>query len=518
MTSESKSMRIMTYVLALTVFIGIGLQVARRETRHSPAYFEAQKLQQMVDWKAAIPFYNKALQENPYDAICLAERGFAYAQVGKYWLAYGDFREATKIDINCWDAYSRRAAVSNWLGLTTLARKDAERALEIMPEPPEDRNILLAHGILLQMVKKDEQASKELNRALSKTKGDYSKDAFITKVNALFKLKKYSEAMSELNGLMLLGSAKNMYFLMRGNIYLWQGKYDLACKDFEYYSFKEPYDPRGNFGVGICYDKLNKSRWGSKCFEEAYKKAPNYLYAYLESERIFTTARLYHRALPCISKVIELEPNQAWYFARRAFVYCNLKEWKKAKKDAETAIRLDPTFEFSYTYLSWANQNLGDQTSAIAELNKAVEIAPKSAAMYYARALYYREKKIYPRAIEDFDRAIAINAKDPSFFCARGSALLSSGKYKEAISSCSESIRIDPDRSHPYFSRGSAYARIGEYQLALKDLSYCVTEFPDYGEAWYERSKVYKALGNEGQAKSDMVKAEKFGYGHPEAM
>lgn len=511
-------MRFLTFVLALVVIVGICMRVAWRETKHSPAYFEAQKLVREVQWKEAIPLYDKALKENPNDAVCLARRGFAYAQIGNYWQAFSDFDESLKADRNCWDAYSRRARVCAWLGLDSLARSDAKRGLALMPIPPEDSYILLEHATLLSILGKTLQSNDELNHALELTKGRSGKDIQLERIFILYKLNRNIEAFHELNSLMQAGKIVDIYALMRADIELAQNKYDQASKDYEYYTYKAPEDPRGYFGLGLCQDKLNNHRWATNCLEKAFEKAPNFLYAYLECERIYTTAQVYDSAVKCITKVIELEPNEAWYFARRAFDYCNLKEWKKAKADATRAIELNPRFEYSYTYLSWANQNLGDQTSAVADLNKAVDLAPKSAAMYYARALYYREQKAYPKAIEDFDRAIALDSKEPKFFCARGSALLSSGKYKDAISSCTESIRINPNRSHPYFSRGSAYSRMGNYQLALKDLSYLVTKYPDYGEAWYERSKVYKAMGNDAQAKSDMVKAVKFGYGHPEAM
>lgn len=518
MTAKSKTKRVVILVVALVALSFTIWWFVFRQVRHSPAYFEAQKFAYEGEWQRAIPLYSRAFKENPADAACLARRGFTYGQLGDYKQAFADFEEALKIDRNCPDAYSRRARVYTWLGLQTLAKKDAKRALEIIGKPAEEVYPLLEHGSLLETVGEEKQAADEFQRALALNNGDRSTAGQLGDVFLMYKMQKYAAALETVNGLMLRDPEKPLYFRIRGDIYIAEKKFDLALKDFERYTFKLPEDPRGLYSLAICLCHTDKDRWATNCLETVCQKVPNYLEAYLGREAILTRAGLYDQSLKCISKVIELETEESSYYARRAFVYCKLNDWAKAKADAEKAIALNPRNDFAYSHRSWAKQKLGDKEGAIADMNKALEIAPRSSEMYYSRALTYRDLKKYPEAIEDFQTSLKLNPNKEMSHCALGSALLSSGQFKAAILACTKSIRLNPARSHPYFTRGSAYSRIGDYKLALKDLDHCITEYPNYGEAFYERSKVYKALGKEKQAKADMAKAVKYGYDKPEAM
>jgi tetratricopeptide (TPR) repeat protein len=79
----------------------------------------------------AIDHYNKALQITPNNLTSYDRRCMAYATLGQYQRAIGDFTEAIRLQPKFAQAYNNRASVRIMQGNNSLCCSDAQKACEL---------------------------------------------------------------------------------------------------------------------------------------------------------------------------------------------------------------------------------------------------------------------------------------------------------------------------------------------------------------------------------------------------
>lgn len=479
---------------------------------------EARKHTNRCEWKQAIECYDKALVESPKNATYLARRGFAYACLGNSNQALADFTSAIESDKNCPDAYSRRSRLYSWLGLNSLSKPDAEKALELIGEPPKETELLLEYAGLLNSLGKQQESDQKYKQVLASLPQDEDVSNLLMATSAHAGLRQNQDSADCMSKAIKL-QPENWYLrYLRSFFYLELGQYSLATTELNLYAENGGKNPfafacRGNIWYG--QSQLNDA---IADFDHAIKLAPNFQYAFQWRGRAYHALNDYQKAIQDYTSAIKLEPTDADSFLRRADNYCHLEEWHKALTDTQQAMLLDPKSAKVYTTQAWAHDALGRFEEAMADFDKAIALTPEDSNVYYLRGMRYRKRKHYKRAIDDLTESIKYDPTNAISYCARGSALLSARQYERAIADCTQSIKLNPKRTHPLLSRGIAHFRLGRHKLALQDFDEAIKKFPEYGEAFYERSLVYKSLGKIEQAELDMQKAKKFGYGSPEEM
>ncbi|MCA9802742.1 MAG: tetratricopeptide repeat protein [Cyanobacteria bacterium HKST-UBA02] len=479
---------------------------------------EAELLTVRGEWQKAIAVYSNVLAAYPRDPVCLARRGYLYGHEGQFKKAFADFDAAIESDAKCPEPYIERSSVYCILGFEKLSKRDAEKALSLIPAEPVDAAQLLQYASTLFNAGKRDKAAKAAQKALALCSKRKDLNSLILAANALCGFRQYKEALANLDEAWKLAPDCAYVRFLRGRVYCSQERWSQAIDELERYARLSRANPIVLGVLGDCNHYNGDFDKAISYFDQAIDLVPDYANGYYKRGQVYHDIEKHRDAIEDFSTAIKLRPDDAHGFVQRADNYCHLKEWKNALKDAHQALSLDPESAQAYRMRACAQGGLGNFDEAVESYGRAISLSPEDATIYCSRGMLYREHKDYKNAIADLTEAIKLDSKNAIYYCARGSALVSDHQYERAIADCSESLKLNSSRTHPHLSRGIAYSRLGKYSLALEDLDEAIRQYPEYGEAFYERSLIYKALGKQTESQEDMVQAKKFGYEAPEVM
>lgn len=138
----------------------------------NPHHESAYQLSKEGKLEAALEEFKKALEQNPYSADIVSDRGVAYIHLNKKEEALADFNRAVEMQPDYSFRYSARAYALDFFGNTEDAVKDYEKAIELDPKDAVAYNNL---GMLQEKLGYKKMAEANFERAdkLSKIENDF---------------------------------------------------------------------------------------------------------------------------------------------------------------------------------------------------------------------------------------------------------------------------------------------------------------------------------------------------------
>ncbi|MBN8660713.1 MAG: tetratricopeptide repeat protein [Candidatus Obscuribacter phosphatis] len=484
----------------------------------SSALQQAEQLSKNRDWRGSVQKYTAVLKVQADNAEALAGRGFAYSHLGEYKKALQDLNRAIELAPSSADIFTKRSLVYYWMRRFDLYKADAEKALSLTKEAPQDTDRLLYYAHMLDAIKRSEEAKAIYERVLADNKGkkDLESVVYLARANRSLGLNK--DAVYFLTMAIKLAPNQEDLYEKRAYCYLALGRWDLAIADLNKLG-KEPKPEPMNYAIlAYCHRCQRQYKEAVENYTKALELDPEFHQLYLERGRAYHALQDHKNALNDFEKSIGADKENADAYREKAGVLLCLQMPKDALEQAKKAISLDPKVKDGYYTLGQANFGSQNYKEAIASMTKVIDADKEADQAFFWRGLAYRELRQYEEAVKDITAAIKLYQNEPKYFCARGAAQASLHNYQKAIADCTKSIALAPHRTHPYLTRGLSYARLGRYQLALKDLNQAIRQYPKYGDAYYQRSLVYRKLGLRARAKRDLQAAKKYGYGDPAAM
>jgi len=196
---------VLTFIFSLLAFkrIGVwsdGVTLFTDVVNNYPEYFQAYQIRGNFkkikkDYKGALDDYNKSIQLNPGNAVCLNSRGEILNKFDDYKSALRDFNLSILLDSSVADVYCNRGLMHERLGGTVLAMRDYDKAIKLNSK--------------LQIAYKNRSA-----------------------LNA--KMGKSSEAINDINMAIKLDSTDAESYSNRGNIKAMQGQFKESIADYNY--------------------------------------------------------------------------------------------------------------------------------------------------------------------------------------------------------------------------------------------------------------------------------------------
>lgn len=146
---------------------------------------------------------------------------------------------------------------------------------------------------------------------------------------------------------------------------------------------------------------------------------------------------------------------------------------------------------------------------AIDDLTESITLAPSDDA-YSARGFAYNAKQEFAKAITDFNRALAINPRNVLALHNRGFAYNAQKEYEKGIEDLTTAIRLKPN-DHPtaYNNRGFAHLQLGHYAEAIDDYTEAIRQ--SRVEAPMSKTGLafaFRGLGEKFEKQGDFEKAE----------
>lgn len=186
----------------------------------------------------------------------------------------------------------------------------------------------------------------------------------------------------------------------RGNIYLKQGRFNDALRDF-------------NAALAI---------------------NPNFVRFYINRAEAYNRVGDYGKTLADLTTAITLKPDYELGYLYRSIVYNNLfGDHKKALADLTTAVTIKPDYVLGYFHRGNTYRLLGRYDEAIADFSKAIALSPDNAYVYVNRGTTYYQMKRFDRAIADLSKALSFDPNSPEDHFQRGKVFLKSGNTRQAV-------------------------------------------------------------------------------------
>lgn len=195
----------------------------------------------------------------------------------------------------------------------------------------------------------------------------------------LFLLRHDQEAINLFNKVMAVdASYKADACYQRGLVYLQQGNYKAAAKDFK----------------------------------AAIQVAPKSAMAHYQYGRTLLNQKNVIAALRSFTTAIDLDSNFADAYHQRGFIFYEQKDDVKAKADFDAAILRGTTFIDSSYYqraLIFSSSKTPEACeAAIVDFTKVIELRPDSHYAYYGRAEIFSAQKNYTAAVADYNKTLEL--------------------------------------------------------------------------------------------------------------
>ncbi len=193
------------YLILGLILLACAVTPVLSDTSFETAMLRAQKGDLLMTenrYDEAISAYSESVTLDPYNSIAWNKMGNAYRAAGRNSEALSAFQKAVKLDPYYTGAWDNIGDVQSLLGNYSEAVKTYDRALA---SNPNDIYALVARGINLQVLGKEEDAKKSFQEAVSiadrelrvhPNEAKFDASLWTNRGNALFRLQQYTEALS----------------------------------------------------------------------------------------------------------------------------------------------------------------------------------------------------------------------------------------------------------------------------------------------------------------------------------
>ncbi len=240
-------------------------------------------------------------------------------------------------------------------------------------------------------------------------------------------------------------------------------------------------------------------------------KYPDSYDAYNSRGYYYLKEKMFDRALPDLSKSIEMHPGYLDALNNRGSVYRMQNQPRLAIADYNTAIAIDSTYVLAISGRGNAYFTLGILDSAMTDFNRALRINPSlSVALGNRGAVYFRMGQ-FDRTIEDCTHALAIDPFYTDACLNRAVAYSSTGKWDLAIADYTSVLNTYTGNPSIYEWRGIAYRSKGQYQQAINDFSAGIELNNHISSLFVNRSMALQLAGLHQKAIDDINMAKQLG-------
>lgn len=326
---------------------------------------------------------------------------------------------------------------------------------------------------------------------------------------ALFELKRFDEAMADVQGAKRLAPNNDYFYIAEGQI-LHQGQdfrdaieaynraIELGSKNPNvHYLLALSYNGVGDwrqqeasarraldsatnapdmawFLLGDAQQRLRNYSEAVKSYQNAMSVNPELYGIYVNLAETYRVLNRLNDAVATAQRGIEKFPNDASLQINISWYYSLSNKNPQAILYAKRATELAPGQYLGYTNLCRAYNDSGELDLALQNCNKALELKPGDGETYFYLGRTFQLKEDTDTAFEHYERAVTgleeFTRANPNYsdgFYLLGNAYSVTGKNGNAIGAYLESLEIAPLFARARFNLGLVYLREGQTDNAL---------------------------------------------------
>lgn len=267
-------------------------------------------------------------------------------------------------------------------------------------------------------------------------------------------IEEFDKAKEDIGRGLRIDSTHSELYHIRGELYYFTQKIELAIRDFE------------------------------KCLEFN----PDHKECLLKKAEIDMLMRNYDEAIVNINNSLRIDEFNPIAYYMKGLLYKEIGDSSLAVSSYRTAVELDPEYYDAYIQIALlyasANSDL-----AIEYYNSALSIKPNSIEALYNKAMFLQEtgkkdENRYHQAKTIYSKMEELDPSFPSANYNKGFIYLEYlSEYDSAAFEFSKAIDKLPSSHESYYNRGLCYESLDKYDLALEDYDKALEIYPSYTPA-----------------------------------
>lgn len=300
-----------------------------------------------------------------------------------------------------------------------------------------------------------------------------------------------------------------------GNIYKFQGKYELALAETEKALSLNPNDAWAYVIITSINNVLGRYEKALEAMSKAMRLNPHYDIFYLtELAYAYNGLERYGDAIESLNKALAMNPDYVWTYTLLGSSYQGRGEYEDAIATYKDGISRNPDYQPFYVNLvhaywrQWYTQQNEDPLildKAFKVAKQGVELDERSVWGHLALNTIYKYAKRYDEAIQAAEKAVAVAPQNAQSYAQLSDALSYAGRMEEAIEMAERARQID---SAVTFPSTLAYRLTGRFDDAL-----ALAKQSGAGLAFYEHIELailYSELGRLDDAKAEAAEVLKL--------
>jgi len=289
---------------------------------------------QLKNCPQALAYYDKAIEQNPNDALAYYHRGNTYYHVKDYPNALANYNRA--IELNPSEAaYNNQGNIYSDLKDYSNALQSFDKAIELNPDEFKTYN---NRGNVYKSLKKYPNALENYNKAIE-LNPNYT-EAYINRGVLYQNLEDYNRALQDYNKAINLNPTYATAYFNCGLIHHNLQDYDKALKDYEKTIELNPNDALSYYSRGNLYRDLKNYNRALQDYNRAIELNPKDTKTHLNQGNTYRDLKDYHKALESYDMVIKLNSKYADVYYNKGDVYRDLKNYTNATQSYQQAFDL----------------------------------------------------------------------------------------------------------------------------------------------------------------------------------
>jgi tetratricopeptide (TPR) repeat protein len=180
--------------------------------------------------------------------------------------------------------------------------------------------------------------------------------------------------------------------------------------------------------------------------------------------------------------------------------YLSLGDLDRAGKNAELALSLAPDCTACYETLAQIAERQQNSEKALSYLVAAKQREPESPEILFEFGRVCLERNLLDDALPALEKAVALKPDQDSYVYVLGSANVAHENLPKAASLFGQLLQKHPDDAILNYAVGAVYYLQNKYPEAESSLKKSLAAQPDQVAAWYYLALTYDAIGDDEQA------------------
>ena len=257
------------FVLALAAPLAGCDSMTGLNSRHSPGFAETSSADPKAV-EANIDSLNRVVQSHPDDPEAYNTRGVAYAKIGRFDQAIGDFSQAIKLDPRHASAYTNRALAERQTGANDAALADFTHAID---SNPNHGPAYLGRANLLRAQGQSDAALRDLDQAIRLN--PENAQSFHARGLIYQKQGQNERAVTDFDNAIDRDPFAAAPYQARAESQLALNHYDKAIEDFNAALNVDNHNASAWAGLGLAYEKKGDRQKAAENYQRALSLNPD---------------------------------------------------------------------------------------------------------------------------------------------------------------------------------------------------------------------------------------------------